>query len=92
MNRTLKDLLGLSISMWVVFFISNLINPDAKNKDQIAADFIGIAYCIGRRPEQRCNCAPGDCVIDASKRQNCMLKHPGPGTIAKAKLQNTLST
>ena len=58
MNRTLKDFLGLSLAMWVVFFISNLINPDAKNKDQITAGFIGAAYCIGRRAEQEARKTP----------------------------------
>ena len=51
MNRTLNDFLGLALAMWVSFFISNLINPDAKNTEEITAGFIGIAYCVGRRRE-----------------------------------------
>ena len=53
MNRTVKDFLGLFLAMWVVFFISNLTNPNVKNKNQITAGFIGVAYCIGRRPDKK---------------------------------------
>ena len=58
MNRTLNDFIGLFLALWVVFFISNLINPDSKDKEQITASFIGVAYIIGRSSEQEARKTP----------------------------------
>jgi hypothetical protein len=57
MNRTLKDILGLSLALWISFFISNLTNPDA-DKGPITGGFIGLAYCVGRRTEQEARKTP----------------------------------